>query len=210
MLWGSLDGRGAERRMVICIYVYIYMLSPFAVHLKRSQHCSSAILQYKITSFKKTNRRKKWNLFLHLLESRKALLLLWPIEHGRSNAGEVSPNFLSWPNSSVPVSWNVVPGLLPLITQLSFTPDGSLSCAADQSSSSTASQVNEPSELSNLAESSNDCGPSWPTAATDSEIPSKKCWSELSQPTRPQKIIINCLEVACYTDIENWNKEAPK
>ena len=120
MLWGSLDGRGAERRMVICIYVYIYMLSPFAVHLKRSQHCSSAILQYKITSFKKTNRRKKWNLFLHLLESRKALLLLWPIEHGRSNAGEVSPNFLSWPNSSVPVSWNVVPGLLPLITQLSF------------------------------------------------------------------------------------------
>ena len=40
------------------------------------------------------------------------------------------------------------------------TPDGSLSCAADQSSSLTTSQVNEPSELSNLAESSDDCGPS--------------------------------------------------
>ena len=32
------------------IYVYVW-LSPFTAHLKLSQHCQSAILQYKIKSF---------------------------------------------------------------------------------------------------------------------------------------------------------------
>ena len=49
MLRGSLDGRefGGE-----WVHVYVW-LSPFAVHLKLSQHCESAILQYKIKSLKK-------------------------------------------------------------------------------------------------------------------------------------------------------------
>ena len=34
------------------IYVYVW-LSPFTAHLKLSQHCQSAILQYKIKSFLK-------------------------------------------------------------------------------------------------------------------------------------------------------------
>jgi len=34
-------------------------LSPFALHLKLSQHCSSAILQYKIKSFKNTEKNKE-------------------------------------------------------------------------------------------------------------------------------------------------------
>ena len=41
---GSLGGKW--------IHVYVW-LSPFAVHLKLSQHCQSAIVQYKIKSFKK-------------------------------------------------------------------------------------------------------------------------------------------------------------
>ena len=33
-------------------WIHVYMwLSPFAVHLKLSQHCSLALLQYKIKSF---------------------------------------------------------------------------------------------------------------------------------------------------------------
>ena len=45
-LCGSLDGRGfgGER-----IHVYVW-LSPFTVHLKLSQHCLSAISQYKLKS----------------------------------------------------------------------------------------------------------------------------------------------------------------
>ena len=48
MLCGSLDGRkfGGE-----WIHVYVW-LSPFAVHLKLSQHCQLATLQYKIKSLK--------------------------------------------------------------------------------------------------------------------------------------------------------------
>ena len=34
-----------------CMYMYVW-LSPFAVHMKLSQRCFSAILQYKIKSFK--------------------------------------------------------------------------------------------------------------------------------------------------------------
>ena len=44
MLCGRLDGRGVWGRMD-SVFVW---LSPFAVHLKLLQHCSSAILQYKI------------------------------------------------------------------------------------------------------------------------------------------------------------------
>ena len=49
MLCGSLDGRkfGGE-----WIHVYVW-LSPFAVHLKLSQHCQLATLQYKIKSYLK-------------------------------------------------------------------------------------------------------------------------------------------------------------
>ena len=47
VLYGSLDGRGVSGRWIhMCV-----RLSPFAVHLKLSQHCWSAIGQYKIKSF---------------------------------------------------------------------------------------------------------------------------------------------------------------
>ena len=39
------------------IHVYVW-LSPFAVHLKLSQHCSSAIPQYNIKSLKKKTNDK--------------------------------------------------------------------------------------------------------------------------------------------------------
>ena len=44
MLCGSLDGRGVGGEW---IHAYVW-LSPFAVHLKLSQHWQLAILQYKI------------------------------------------------------------------------------------------------------------------------------------------------------------------
>ena len=48
-LCGSLDGRGVWERT---IHAYVW-LSPFTVHLKLPQHCSSAIPQYKIKVLKK-------------------------------------------------------------------------------------------------------------------------------------------------------------
>ena len=47
MLCGSLDGRGVGGEW---IHAYVW-LSPFAVHLKLSQHWQLAILQYKINFF---------------------------------------------------------------------------------------------------------------------------------------------------------------
>ena len=49
---GSLHGGEFGREW---IHVYVWP-SPFAVHLKLSQHCLLAILQYKIKKLKKTNR----------------------------------------------------------------------------------------------------------------------------------------------------------
>ena len=46
MLYSSLHGRGVWKKMGTCIC----MLSPFAVHLKLSQHYLSATLQHKIKS----------------------------------------------------------------------------------------------------------------------------------------------------------------
>ena len=51
MSYGSLDGKGVWERMD----VYEWQ-RPFAVHLKLSQHCQSAILQYKIKSFKNNSK----------------------------------------------------------------------------------------------------------------------------------------------------------
>ena len=45
MLWGNLDGRGVWGRMDTRVCVWP---SPFAVHLKLSQHCQLATFQYKI------------------------------------------------------------------------------------------------------------------------------------------------------------------
>ena len=45
MLCGSLDGRSVWGRMERCVCVW---MSPFAVHLKLSQHCELAICQYKM------------------------------------------------------------------------------------------------------------------------------------------------------------------
>ena len=47
MFCGNLDGRGFGGEW---IHVYVW-LSPFTVHLKPSQHCYSAIPQYKIKKF---------------------------------------------------------------------------------------------------------------------------------------------------------------
>lgn len=137
--------------------------------------------------------------------------------------GKFHPLSFTGPTASAPVSWKVTFGLLPLIIQPSCgeksRPWGEARCrcsgwqpqlcAPDQHSTPTASQVSEPSGLSNLVEQLDDCSPSWPTAAIASETPSKNCWSEPSQPTNSQKIIITCcLRVACYIAIKNWNKEA--
>ena len=42
------------------IHVYVW-LSPFAVHLKISQHCSSAVLQYKINAQKLKKKKTLYN-----------------------------------------------------------------------------------------------------------------------------------------------------
>ena len=50
MLCGSLDGRGGlGEKEYMSVYVWV---SPFVVYLKLSQHCSSAIPQYKIKNSK--------------------------------------------------------------------------------------------------------------------------------------------------------------
>ena len=66
MSWGSLDGRGAGGgRIHVCVW-----LSPFAVHLKLSQHCQLATLQYKIRQWtvlylgSDTNWKQFWRLFM--------------------------------------------------------------------------------------------------------------------------------------------------
>ena len=48
MLCSSLDGSGVWGRVDTHVYTW---LSPFAVHLKPSQHCWSTILQYKSVGF---------------------------------------------------------------------------------------------------------------------------------------------------------------
>ena len=61
MLCSSLDGKGVCEKM---IHIYVW-LSPFTIHLKLSQHCYSAILQYKIKSFflkkKKKAKCRTWS-----------------------------------------------------------------------------------------------------------------------------------------------------
>lgn len=55
---GSLGGRGVWGRMETCMYIW---LSPLAIHLKLSWHCSSAISPYKIKSLKKKDLKiNKW------------------------------------------------------------------------------------------------------------------------------------------------------
>ena len=61
MLYSSLHGRGVWKKMGTCIC----MLSPFAVHLKLSQHYLSATLQHKIKSLQLKKKSKYFlkNLF---------------------------------------------------------------------------------------------------------------------------------------------------
>ena len=54
MLYSSLDGRGVWKKMGTCIC----MLSPFAVHLKLSQHYLSATLQHKTKSLQLKKKKQ--------------------------------------------------------------------------------------------------------------------------------------------------------
>ena len=59
MLCSSPDGRGVWEEW---IHIHVW-LSPFTAHLKPSQHCYSAIPQYKIKSLKKKSVMKKFSAF---------------------------------------------------------------------------------------------------------------------------------------------------
>ena len=59
-------GKGSEKEW---IYVYV-QLNHFAVHLKRTQHCKSTTLQYKIKIKYKKRKRNKNKKQPHLLGSR--------------------------------------------------------------------------------------------------------------------------------------------
>ena len=68
---GCLDGSGAGGEWV---HVYVWR-SPFAVHLRLFQHCSSAIFQYKIKSLR-INKNKN-----HAYETLKNCKALWTLKN---------------------------------------------------------------------------------------------------------------------------------
>ena len=99
------------------MHIYVW-LSPFAVHLKLLQHCSSAILQYKIKSKKQKQKQKNLQMLHHLILMNIFIVCLW-ILHAIKPNDSPFPNHTLNLSSSAP-SWMLFPRLEGPPSALSF------------------------------------------------------------------------------------------